>query len=101
MATAKRNLTNPSVQGQPQGPRAGHGAGPLPRLLTVKEVASVLRVTPEYVTRWLIFTKRIPYVKVGRRPLVDQRDLLDFMARRRVTATTPEADGIRRRRRSS
>lgn len=103
MATAKRDLTDPQVQG-PLHQRSARRRADLPHLLTVDEVASVLRVTPEYVTRWMIFTKRIQYVKVGRRPLVDERDLLEFMNRHRIVQTeegkAPKT-GARRRRRTN
>jgi excisionase family DNA binding protein len=58
----------------------------LPRLLTVREVAEVLRVPREYVTRRLVFERRIPYIKVGRRTLFDAADVQVFLATNRVTA---------------
>ena len=65
-----------------QGPRR---RGDLPRLLTVEEAAAVLRVTPAYVTRRLVFEKRLAYVKVGRQVLFDEKVIAEFIAKRTVT----------------
>jgi len=94
MATAKRDLTDPKVQGR------AHAETRLPRLLTVEEAAAVLRVTPEYVTRRLVFEKRLAYVKVGRQVLFEEKVLADFIAERTVTpsaygAETTHANGHR------
>jgi excisionase family DNA binding protein len=77
MATAKRDLTNPPVQGpQPDGER----------LLTLQEVAEQLQVTVTYVRRHLLFEYRLPYVALGARTRrVRQSDLDVFIATRRVT----------------
>jgi len=76
MATAKRDLTNPPVQ----GPR------PEDRLLTLQEVAERLQVTVEYVRRHLLFKYRLPYVALGARTRrVREGDLDVFIATRRVT----------------
>lgn len=55
-----------------------------PPLLTVEEVAEMLSVSPAYVRR-LVFEKRIPYVKIGRHVRIDERDLVEFIDRGRVT----------------
>ena len=76
MATTKRDLTNPPVQG-PQ---------PDDRLLTLQEVADQLQVTVTYVRRHLLFEYRLPYVALGARTRrVRQNDLDVFIATRRVT----------------
>ena len=122
MATAKRDLTDPQVQGplprherRSSGSTAEPGAsvqaqasqvidltepkpvkrrrarevkatsGSLPQLLTVQELADILRVPPEYVTRRLVFERRIKFIKVGRRTLFDQTDVKNFLAERTVT----------------
>ncbi len=77
MATAKRDLTDPRVQGpQPDGER----------LLTLQEVADQLQVTVTYVRRHLLFEYRLPYVALGARTRrVRQSDLEVFITTRRVT----------------
>jgi excisionase family DNA binding protein len=45
-----------------------------PRLLRILEAARYLSSTPWFV-RTLIWTKEIPYVRAGKRHLVDRRDL--------------------------
>lgn len=76
MATAKRDLTNPPVQ----------GLRPQDRLLTLQEVADRLQVTVEYVRRHLLFNYRLPYVALGARTRrVRESDLDVFIATRRVT----------------
>lgn len=89
MARAKKDVTDPRVQGRGASRRAGSTtqvAPILPRLLTTHEVAEVLRVTPEYVTRRLVFERRIRFVKVGRRTLFDAADVRKFLDERTVTA---------------
>ena len=122
MATAKREFTDPQVQGPlPSGTaarerltqtpglerssgdpdkvidltepkpskrrRAREGqatSGSLPQLLTVRDLADILRVPPEYVTRRLVFERRIKFIKVGRRTLFDQADVKNFLVERTV-----------------
>ena len=88
MARAKNDVTDPRVQGH-RGARAAtsttQAAPVLPQLLTTDEVAQALRVTPEYVTRRLVFERRIRFVKVGRRTLFDAADVRRFLDERRVT----------------
>lgn len=95
MATAKRDLTDTQVQGPPR-PHGGSTRsvvkrpqrnGSLPQLLTVPEVAEILRVTPEYITRRLVFERRIRFIKVGRRTLFDPADVQDFLTERTVPPT--------------
>jgi excisionase family DNA binding protein len=87
MATTKRDLTDPQVQGplnQRKARRGNHDAR-LPKLLTVPELAQLLRVPTEYVTRRLVFERRIRFVKVGRRTLFHAADVENFLAERTVT----------------
>jgi excisionase family DNA binding protein len=89
MATAKRDLTDPRVQGpRPAGRTVSQRkarAHSLPQLLTVQEVAEILRVPPKYVTRRLVFERRIRFIKVGRRTLFDPVDIENFLAERTIT----------------
>jgi excisionase family DNA binding protein len=78
MATAKRNLTDPRVQGR--------SAPDEDRLLTLEEVAERLQVGIAYVRRHLLHEYRLAYVKVGARTRrVRESDLNVFLATRRVT----------------
>ena len=88
MARASKDVTDPRVHGR----RAGHPATSstqtvLPQLLTTVEVAEILRVPPEYVTRRLVFERRIRFIKVGRRTLFDAADVRRFLDERTVTPT--------------
>lgn len=74
MATAKRDLTNPPVQ------------GPLvPSLLTVREVAALLSVSETTVYR-LKGRGEIGFVKVGGSLRFRPGDVADYQDRRSVTA---------------
>lgn len=59
-----------------------------PKLLSVKEAAEYLNDTERFV-RYLIWEKRIPTYKFGRRVRIDENDLVAFLAASRVEA---EAD---------
>ena len=87
MAKAKQELTDTRVQGRHSPAARVHKLQrkPIPELLTVTELADVLRVTPEYVTRRLVFERRIRFIKVGRRTLFDAADVAAFIAQRTVT----------------
>jgi excisionase family DNA binding protein len=56
--------------------------GPLP-LMTAQEVAELLRV-PRSTVYELARTRRIPFLKVGRRTLFAQQTLLDWIAAQTV-----------------
>src|SRR3954449_6292766 len=76
MVQAKRDSTDPRVQ----GPR------PTDRLLTLPEVAERLQVSVAYVRRHLLFTYRLPHVRIGARTRrVRESDLDVFIATSRVT----------------
>ena len=53
--------------------------GRVPRLLTAQEVAELLRV-PRSTIYELARTRRIPFLKVGRRTLFAQQALLEWIA---------------------
>jgi len=88
MATAKRDLKNPPVQ----GPRSSHpiidlrdGAAPrssLSRLLTIEEVAELLNVSVRNV-REQIYRRRLSVVKVGRLVRIEPAELEAFIERGR------------------
>ena len=73
MATAKKDLTDQQVQGQPDD------------LLTVDQVAERLNVSVNYVRRRLIFERKIPYIKVGNKVRVERSAVEDFIDQGRVT----------------
>lgn len=58
-----------------------------PRLLTVEEAAELLKVSPGYVRRRLIFERRIPYVKVGRYVRIEPGALDALIAAGRVDSS--------------
>jgi excisionase family DNA binding protein len=65
----------PAARGKPEG-------GPLP-LMTAQEVADLLRV-PRSTVYELARSRRIPFLKVGRRTLFSQQTLLDWIASQTV-----------------
>jgi excisionase family DNA binding protein len=72
MTTAKRDRTATPVQGD------------TPQLLTVHQVAERLNVSESYVRRRLVFERRIPYIKFGRKLRIDLADLEAFIDNGRV-----------------
>lgn len=77
MATAKRDLTNPPVQGpQPKMWRA-------PQLLTVEDAAIRLSVSTKSIRRW-IEAGELPAVRLGRAVRVEEAAVADFIDARRV-----------------
>lgn len=89
MATAKRDLTNPPVQ----GPRRAHrvidlrdGASPrtsLSPLLTIEQAAELLNVSIRNV-REQIYRRRLNVVKVGRLVRIEPAELEAFIERGRT-----------------
>ena len=84
MATAKRDLTDPRVQ----GPRVidlrdGAASGPrLSRLLTIEQAAELLNVSVRNV-REQIYRRRLGIVKVGRLVRIEPSELEAFIERGR------------------
>lgn len=60
-----------------------NGNGGVPRLMTAQEVAEMLRV-PRSTIYELARSRRIPFVKVGRRTLFVPQALLDWIATQTV-----------------
>mgnify|MGYP006264762731 FL=1 len=52
------------------------------KLLTVKEVAKFLRVKERTVRYYLNDSKEIPYLKVGKKNLIPEKDLSGFIESR-------------------
>ena len=52
------------------------------KLLTVKEVAQLLRVKERTVRYYLNDSKEIPYLKVGKKNLIPEKDLSGFIESR-------------------
>ena len=52
------------------------------KLLTVKEVAKFLRVKERTVRYYLNDSKEIPYLKVGKKNLIPEKDLSGFIGSR-------------------
>lgn len=73
MATAKRDLTNPQVQ----GPRPS--AGEKPRVLVPAEAAEFLRISVDQLYH-LTSRKQVPFTKVGGALRFDRRRLEEFVA---------------------
>jgi excisionase family DNA binding protein len=55
-----------------------------PPLLTVKGAAVYLNCTV-WCIRSLIWSRRIPYLKLGKRFLIDRRDLYSFVEQEKIT----------------
>lgn len=66
------------------GDGSGYLAPPIPRLLTATEAGEILRV-PRSTVYELARTRRIPFVKVGRRTLFVEQALIDWI----TTQTVP------------
>ena len=50
----------------------------MPNLMTIREVAPILR-SSEITIRRLVKTKKIPYRKIGARYLFDENDIKNFI----------------------
>lgn len=87
MATAKRDLTNPPVQGH-RLIDLRDGKTPtesrLSRLLTIEQTAELLNVSIRNV-REQIYRRRLSIVKVGRLVRIEQSELEAFIERGRST----------------
>jgi len=59
---------------------ASSGTSPGPMLLDIKAAARVLSATP-WAVRSLLWDNKIPFVKIGRRHLIDPADLRAYIAR--------------------
>jgi excisionase family DNA binding protein len=88
MATAKRELTNPPVQGH-RLIDLRDGKTPtesrLSRLLTIEQTAELLNVSVRNV-REQIYRRRLAIVKVGRLVRIEQSELEAFIERGRSTS---------------
>ncbi len=62
---------------------------PPPRLLTVEGASKWLGLEVKAI-RWLIETRRIPYVRIGRRIYFDQVDLDRWIDTHRVAPVAPQ-----------
>lgn len=75
MAKAKRDLTDPQVQGPPE-------------LLSLEQVADCLGVRIDYVKRRLVRTGKLPHIRIGKLQRVVAADLDAFIEQNRVTGHT-------------
>lgn len=75
-ATDGRTIPGPRPLTTPAAPTA-----PSERLMTADEVADLLRV-PRSTVYELARTRRIPYLKIGRRTLFEPRSITDWIAAR-------------------
>ena len=84
MATAKRDLTDPRVQGpRVVDLRDGAASAPrLSRLLTIEQAAELLNVSVRNV-REQIYRRRLGIVKVGRLVRIEATELEAFIERGR------------------
>lgn len=77
MATTKRDLTDPTVQGpRPKLRRA-------PQLLTVRDAAIRLSVSTKSIRRW-IEAGELPAVRLGRAVRIEEAAMADFVDGRRM-----------------
>jgi excisionase family DNA binding protein len=56
---------------------------PQPKKLSVAEMATVLGISPYTIRSW-VRERRIPYFKLGKRVLFDERDALALLENARV-----------------
>ena len=86
MAQAKRELTDPRVQGQHHviDLRDRNTPTTLSRLLTIEQTAELLNVSVRNV-REQIYRRRLAIVKVGRLVRIEQSELEAFIERGRST----------------
>ena len=70
--------------------RSTNALGPLPKLLTIDQVADTLGVTVRHVRR-LVFERRIPYVKWGHLLRFEPDDLQRWLEEARVHERACEA----------
>ncbi len=58
-------------------------AGPAPRLLRIAEAARYLGATVWFI-RGLIWARQVPYLRLGKRYVIDVRDLDTFIERQKA-----------------
>ena len=58
-------------------------AGPTPRLLRIAEAARYLGATVWFI-RGLIWARKVPYLRLGRRYVLDVRDLDNYIQRQKL-----------------
>jgi hypothetical protein len=64
------------------------GRRPTPKLLTTKEAAHFLRLSPGTLENWRTFKRyNLPYTKVGTKIYYDANDLVDWLASRKVKSS--------------
>jgi excisionase family DNA binding protein len=66
--------------------------GDVSKKLSVEETAKAIGVSPHTVRAWLR-QRRIPYLKLGRRVLMDQADVQRFLDANRVEAVSFDLRG--------
>ncbi len=68
----------------------------LSQLLSIKDAARFLAIAETTLRQWLCSGK-FPYVKAGRRTLIDAQDLTDFVQANRVSAKNRLVSGVQER----
>ena len=81
-AGIRTDATAPAADLDPATPRAIRLTSPLEPLLTLGEVAALLRVSNKTVQR-LVATRRLPCVRIGRRVRFTSADVFRFVAARK------------------
>ncbi len=61
------------------------------QLIGVHKAADLLGISDNTLRQWLCH-RRFPYVKVGRRTLIAQHDLVEFVERNRIAAIDERID---------
>ena len=77
----------PSLTPGPGGPAASHQEAELHELLTVEDVAALLKVSRTWVyehtrSRGSARAERLPYLKIGKYKRFDPRSVREFLLRR-------------------
>jgi excisionase family DNA binding protein len=72
-------VQTPNSQPEP-GPDFRIEPGPVPLLVDINGAAKLLSSTP-WTVRGLLWARKIPFIKIGKRFLIDPADLGNFIAR--------------------
>jgi excisionase family DNA binding protein len=58
------------------------------KLLTVKELSTILNLKPETIYQWSWLKKNLPFVKIGKALRVSEIDLAEFIETQKVKLRT-------------
>jgi len=53
------------------------------KLLSIKQSAEILGINPKTLYQWKWLKKNLPFIKVGKSLRISEKDLMDFIEKRR------------------